>query len=124
MTVAVGLGVRAVFEGSTAKYAGDLLYTLLVYALVMVVRPGTSPRWAAVFALAVSWLVEFAQLTGIPAALSAHSLVARLVLGTTFNPPDLVWYTAGALLGCAVHTALRPENTPLPHTSERSRHDR
>lgn len=42
------------------------------------------------------WLVEFGQLTGVPATLAAHSTLARLALGTTFHPADLLWYGIGA----------------------------
>ncbi|MCT9932179.1 DUF2809 domain-containing protein [Planotetraspora sp. A-T 1434] len=108
IVVAVGLGVRAAFEGPVAKYAGDLLYTVLVYALIIVVAPRTRPVTAAAVALGLSWLVEFAQLTPIPAELSARSTVARLVLGSTFNAPDLLWYAVGACVGWAVHRAASP----------------
>ncbi|MEZ0075259.1 DUF2809 domain-containing protein [Planotetraspora sp. GP83] len=107
-TVALGLGIRAAFEGPVAKYTGDLLYTVLVYALIIVVAPRTRPVTAAAVALGISWLVEFAQLTPIPAELSARSTVARLVLGSTFNAPDLFWYAVGACLGWALHRAASP----------------
>ncbi|MFC4535801.1 DUF2809 domain-containing protein [Sphaerisporangium dianthi] len=106
-TVVAGLGVRAAFEGAAAKYAGDLLYTVLLYTLVLAAAPRLRPARAAGVALAASWLVELAQLTGIPADLAARSPVARLVLGTTFNAPDLLWYAVGALLCWTVHTTAR-----------------
>lgn len=40
------------------------------------------------------------------AELARNSAVARLVLGSTFNPPDLFWYAVGAAAGWLVHTAL------------------
>ncbi|MEU6424933.1 DUF2809 domain-containing protein [Microbispora sp. NPDC046973] len=104
VVVAAGLAVRALPLGVVAKYAGDLLYTLLVYALVVVAAPRARPSVVAAVALGVSWLVEFAQLTGVPAELSARSTLARLVLGTTFNAPDLFWYALGAAAGYAIHS--------------------
>jgi hypothetical protein len=112
LTIAAGLLIRASFDGAVAKYAGDLLYTLSLYALIIVVAPRTRPVWAALVALGMSWLIEFAQLTGIPAELAARSVIARLVLGSTFNPPDLFWYVAGAFTGWAFHasvTAIRAQ---------------
>lgn len=94
-----GLGLRAVATGDVAKYGGDALYTLLVLALVVLAAPRTSPLRAAGAALALSWGVEFLQLTGLPADLARHSALARLVLGSTFNAPDLLWYTVGAAAG-------------------------
>jgi hypothetical protein len=108
LTVVAGLAVRSGPGGWFAKGAGDALYTVLVYALVVLVAPALRPRRAAGWALAVSWAVELLQLTGVPAALSARSTLARLVLGTTFNLPDLALYVVGAALALAVHTvALR-----------------
>ncbi|WP_329208470.1 DUF2809 domain-containing protein [Streptomyces sp. NBC_00683] len=107
VTVAAGLGVRSVAGGELAKYAGDALYTVLIHALVLFLVPRVRPLTAAGSALAFSWAVEAAQLTGVPAQLSGRSTVARLVLGSTFNAPDLFWYVVGAALAWAVHTVYR-----------------
>ncbi|MBB5626259.1 ribosomal maturation YjgA family protein [Sphaerisporangium krabiense] len=106
-TVAAGLAVRAVAAGDVAKYAGDALYTVLIYGLVVLVAPRVRPVTAGALALAVSWAIEFAQMTGLPAELSRHSALARLVLGSTFNPPDLFWYAVGASAALLAHLAAR-----------------
>lgn len=106
LTVAAGLGIRALAQGSVAKYAGDALYTVLILTLVVLVAPRVRPLAAAGTALAFSWAVELLQLTGVPAELSRMSVVARLVLGSTFNAPDLVWYAVGAAVGWWVHGSL------------------
>ncbi|MEW2121814.1 DUF2809 domain-containing protein [Streptomyces sp. NPDC005474] len=108
VTVGAGLGLRAVTAGSLAKYGGDALYTILLLALVVLVAPRVTPLTAAVSALAISWGVEFLQLSEMTAELSQRSTVTRLVLGSTFNPPDLLWYAVGAAAGWLVHTAVRP----------------
>ncbi|GLX01484.1 DUF2809 domain-containing protein [Microtetraspora sp. NBRC 16547] len=114
LTVAAGLGIRAVADGPVTKYGGDALYTLLLYTLVLVVAPRARPAIAATVALAASWAVEFFQITGIPAELATRSVLARLVLGTSFNPPDLFWYAVGGALGWAVHAlAERTSRTGL-----------
>ncbi|MEU9519526.1 DUF2809 domain-containing protein [Streptomyces sp. NPDC048224] len=94
-----GLALRAVAAGEVAKYGGDALYTLLLFALVRVAAPRTTPAKTAAVALAVSWAVEFLQLTDLPAHLARQSTAARLVLGSTFNAPDLFWYAVGAAAG-------------------------
>ncbi|MFD5201310.1 DUF2809 domain-containing protein [Streptomyces sp. NPDC058375] len=116
VTVGAGLAVRAGADGAFAKYAGSALYTVLVCALVAVCAPRARPLVVAATALAVSWAVEFAQLTGVPAELSAHSTAARLVLGSTFNAPDLLWYAVGAAGAWAV---LRAAARARPLTSFR-----
>jgi len=104
-TVLAGLAVRAFMDGDLAKYAGDALYAVLICALVAVIAPGARPAVTAGTGLVFSWAVELLQLTGVPAELSRHSTVARLVLGSTFNAPDLLWYAVGAGFAWAV-TAL------------------
>ncbi|MGW0673284.1 ribosomal maturation YjgA family protein [Streptomyces sp. NPDC002746] len=118
VTVAAGLGVRTVADGDLAKYAGDALYTVLVCALVALCAPRARPVVVAGTGLAVSWAVELLQLTGAPAELSRRSGVARLVLGSTFNAPDLLWYAAGAAGVWAVLAAATSRRTgPGPRTS-------
>nr|WP_260408570.1 DUF2809 domain-containing protein [Planomonospora venezuelensis] len=96
--------MRAVAGGWFAEYGGDALYTVLVHTLIVFVLPRVAPVRAAAGALAFSWAVELAQLTPVPAALSEASVLARLVLGSTFGAADLVAYTAGAALAAAAHT--------------------
>ncbi|MEU9064765.1 DUF2809 domain-containing protein [Streptomyces sp. NPDC048430] len=107
VTVATALGVRSAASGDVAKYAGDALYTVLIHALVVLLVPRVRPLTAASAALAFSWAVELAQLTGVPAELAPRSAVARLVLGSTFNAPDLLWYGVGAGLAWAAHSLLQ-----------------
>ncbi|MDX3745028.1 DUF2809 domain-containing protein [Streptomyces sp. AK08-02] len=106
LTVGAGLGLRAVAAGSLAKYGGDALYTVLLLTLVMVVAPRATPPTAAGTALAISWCVEFLQLSEVTTELARRSAVSRLVLGSTFDPPDLFWYTVGAAVGLLIHTAV------------------
>ncbi|MFC8226856.1 DUF2809 domain-containing protein [Streptomyces sp. NPDC057287] len=113
VTVAAGLGVRAAAGGDAAKYAGDALYTVLVHTLVVLLAPRVRPSAAAGIALAVSWAVELAQLTGVPAELARQSTVARLVLGSTFNAPDLLWYAVGAAPAWVVHSRLALRRLPV-----------
>ncbi|MGN9841444.1 DUF2809 domain-containing protein [Nonomuraea sp. H19] len=103
LTVAAGLGVRLLWDGPVPKYAGDALYTVLIYTIVVLAAPRVRPWAAALVAAGLSWAIEFAQLAGIPAIL-------RPVLGSTFNPPDLLWYAVGAGAAWAVHAvvATRP----------------
>lgn len=117
-----GLGLRAVATGDVAKYGGDALYTLLIAALVVLAAPRTTAWKVGALALAVSWAVEFSQLSGVPTELSRHSTASRLILGSTFNAPDLFWYAVGALLGWLVVASRRAgrRRTSLDGASDRS----
>ncbi|SET60204.1 Protein of unknown function [Nonomuraea wenchangensis] len=100
LTVAAGLGVRLLWDGPVPKYAGDALYTVLIYTFVLLVAPRVRPWAAALVSAGLSWAIEFAQLGEIPAAL-------RPLLGSTFNPPDLLWYAVGAGVAWVIHTVTR-----------------
>ncbi|MEU0372005.1 DUF2809 domain-containing protein [Streptomyces sp. NPDC006283] len=119
VTVVAGLGIRALVDGCVAKYAGDALYAVLILALVVFVAPRSRPVAAAGVALGFSWAVELLQLTGVPAELGRRSAIAHLVLGSTFNAPDLVWYAVGAALGWCVH-GLLVRRSGRPAVSSRS----
>ncbi|MFD7092278.1 DUF2809 domain-containing protein [Streptomyces sp. NPDC059896] len=108
LTVGAGLGIRGVGGGGgdVVKYGGDALYTVLVYTLVVVAAPRVRPLVAGGVALGFSWAVELFQLTALPAELAARSVFARLVLGSTFNAPDLLWYAVGALVAGLGHAGL------------------
>ncbi|MEU6943000.1 DUF2809 domain-containing protein, partial [Streptomyces rubiginosohelvolus] len=112
LTVAAGLAVRAGADGAFAKYAGSALYTVLLCALVAFCAPRARPLAVAGTGLVLSWAVEFFQLTGVPAGLSERSAVARLVLGSTFNGPDLFWYAVGAAVVWGVHAGVRGAARP------------
>ncbi|WP_394844904.1 DUF2809 domain-containing protein [Pendulispora brunnea] len=90
-----GLAIRKWTGGAFAKYAGVALYASLIYTLVIAIAPRLSPWRAAAIALGFCWAIEFGQLSSIPASLARRSMLARLVLGTTFNVPDLFWYAVG-----------------------------
>ncbi|MGP9617478.1 ribosomal maturation YjgA family protein [Arthrobacter sp. AOP36-A1-22] len=117
--IAAGLAARFLLHGGFADAAGGVLYTVLVYLLVGLLRPGWRPVRLAAIALAISCAVELLQLTGLPGALSAIVPPMRLVLGTTFSLTDPPAYVVGALLALAVDCLLRcGTRHPRP-----SRHD-
>jgi hypothetical protein len=107
LTVAAGLGSRALLAGLPAKVAGDALYTVLVYVLAVAVRPRIRLARAFAVALGLSFAVEFAQLTPYPAWLSSKHVLLRLVFGTTFGFVDLAGYVVGAVFAVAVHALWR-----------------
>jgi Protein of unknown function (DUF2809) len=103
--LAAGLAVRSRTGGGFSKNAGVALYAALVYAIVVFVAPRARPVRAAAVALALCWGIEFAQLTAVPAALSSHGTLARMVFGTTFHAADLFWYAVGIAALAGLRTA-------------------
>jgi hypothetical protein len=88
------------------KYPGDALWTAAVYLGGALIWPGASAIRLFIFSLATSFTVEVLQLYHAPwiDAIRSNPL-GHLFLGTTFNPPDFVAYTAGALLCLAADSS-------------------
>lgn len=101
-------------SGALSQYSGTALYASMMYAGVFVLRPRTTPLTAAAAALLFCWVVECFQLTGIPATLSARSTLARLALGVSFDPKDLLWYALGIAPPFAAHAWLTRSTAPRP----------
>jgi drug/metabolite transporter (DMT)-like permease len=105
----VALAIRAAVPlGSRPEQmSGTALYAAMTYAGALVLLPRLPPFAAGGIALAWCWGAELFQLTGIPAVLSAKSLAARLVLGSSFDPVDLLWYPLGVVPLMAAHLLSR-----------------
>jgi hypothetical protein len=134
--LALALGIRLAFTGgnilnsspSLAQYSGTALYAATVYAAVFALFPRTRPWPAATAAVIFCWLIEFFQMTGVPAHLSDESVLARLALGRAFDPTDLLWYVLGILPLALLHQLAqakngqntKPETSPVPEAGVRS----
>lgn len=118
--LAVAYAIRAfsggpIFSnGPLEQYSGSALYASTMYACVLFAWPRVAAHVAGIIALGVCWALEFAQLTGVPAALSARSLVARILFGATFDWIDMLWYPVGIVPIVAVHWFLRARTIPVP----------
>ncbi len=113
LVVAAGLVVTRVGTGTAADLAGDALYAVLVYLVLVAVVPRWRSRTVGIVAVALCWAVELAQLSGVPADFVAWWPPARYVLGTTFGWRDLVAYAVGVAVALAVDVSVhRPMNAP------------
>ncbi|ROO85153.1 uncharacterized protein DUF2809 [Actinocorallia herbida] len=106
VTLGVGLTVNAVSDSDIAGYVGDALYATLLCFLVALGFPRWGVWWSAAVGGGLSWGVEFLQLAPWVGALGARYPVAHLVLGSTFNAPDLARYVVGAAFGAVVQLIL------------------
>jgi hypothetical protein len=79
---------------------GDALWALMVFLGFGFLFPRASTITVALAALGFAWAIEFSQLYHAPwiDALRA-TIPGRLVLGNTFNWPDLPAYALGIGLG-------------------------
>lgn len=100
----IAYGIRVFDGGALAAWSGTALYTCVVYGVIVFAWPTIRPLAAFAGATGFSWFMELSQLTPVPGYLSARSILARQVFGVQFDPNDLPWYPAGALLMMAAHT--------------------
>ncbi|XVV17016.1 DUF2809 domain-containing protein [Actinoplanes sp. CA-131856] len=120
--LAVALGIRLLAagggvldsSGALAQYSGTALYASMVYAGVFVLFPAARPTGAGLAAIGFCWAVELFQLTGVPAGLSARSTLARLALGVSFDPQDLIWYVIGVVPLVVIHRPPTRAARPAP----------
>jgi hypothetical protein len=103
LILGLAFGIRAFSDGWLEQYSGTALYASMIYAGVFLFWPSWPPVRAGLFAVGFCWGLEFFQLTGIPAALSERSLLARLVLGMQFDWVDVAWYPVGVVPLVVLH---------------------
>ena len=103
MVIAAGLLWRSRFTPLPpflTKYGGDALWALMVFVGLGLVFNKASTLRLALGALCFSWGVEFSQLYHAPwIDMVRSTLPGRLILGSTFNWPDLPAYALGVTMG-------------------------
>ncbi|CAH0243027.1 DUF2809 domain-containing protein [Microbacterium sp. Bi128] len=105
--VAAGLTVHAAPGSVVTDIVGDALYTVAVYAGLVMLLPRVRPVVLA--AVAAAWCVgvELLQLTGLPAAWADAFPPIALVLGLGFDARDLLVSLAAAAVAVGVDLAVR-----------------
>lgn len=95
-----------------SKYGGDALWALMVFVGFGFLLPRATTFAVALLALTFAWGVEFSQLYHAPWIDSIRATIpGRLVLGNTFNWPDLPAYAVGIALGALVEWHGSPPTT-------------
>jgi len=85
------------------KYGGDALWALLIFVGLGAIFTRASTLVLGLTATGYSFATEFFQLYQAPWLDSIRSTrLGHLVLGSTFNWPDLIAYTIGVTVGAAV----------------------
>ncbi len=101
--VAAGLGVHLLLPDTAATdIAGDALYAAAAYSFIVVLVPRLRLPWVGLIAGVWCVGIELFQLTGVPLAAGQAFPPAMLVLGTVFDPRDLVIYVVTVAVVAAV----------------------
>lgn len=111
VVIAAGLGSRRypeVLPEFVATYAGDILWSLMVFLGYGFLAPGASTTRIASAALITSIMVECSQLYHAEWIDSIRRTTpGGLVLGFGFLWTDLICYAAGVLTGCVFECSFR-----------------
>lgn len=105
LVLIVGLGLLwrshlVPMPASVAKYGGDVLWAIMVFVGFGFLWPQARTWVLALSALTFSFSIEFSQLYHAPWIDHLRSLrLGALILGSTFNWPDLAAYTLGIVAG-------------------------
>jgi hypothetical protein len=106
IVIILGLSARAFLPRVWpwfSKEAGDVLYAVAAYFLIVLLFPNLSVGRAAATALLYSCAVEAFKLVRAP-SLDAfrHTLPGRLVLGAVFSWGDIACYFVGVALAALI----------------------
>lgn len=85
-----------VHDSFVRPYLGDILVVIVVYCAARIVFPDRI-RLMSAAVLAFAAAVELVQLTELSSLFPEGGLIAT-VLGSTFDPKDLLCYTAGSIV--------------------------
>ena len=103
LVIAAGLLLRSSFLSVPpflSKYGGDALWALMIFIGLGFVFLRAGTLTLALCALGISWAVEFSQIYHTPWLDAVRAtLPGRLILGSTFNLPDLPAYAVGIAVG-------------------------
>ena len=115
LTIAVGLLVHyggGVLGPSARDVLGDALWASMMFWLISAAAPGSRAWTRAAIAVAVCFGVEFSQLYRAPALDAWRATVpGHLILGSGFDPRDLLAYTAGVALSAVLDRAAATNNS-------------
>lgn len=87
-------------------FTGDIIVILLIYFFIKLFHDFNSFK-LAIFTLSVAFSTEILQYFKLAALLGLeHSKIAQLILGSVFDPYDLLAYTIGAVIVYFIDTKI------------------
>ena len=84
-------------DGLIRPYIGDMLVTMMLCCLVRCIFPN-KPRMLALYVFLFSVAVELSQLLHIADKLGIHNGLLRIMMGSVFDPMDILCYFTGCIV--------------------------
>ncbi|KNY30034.1 DUF2809 domain-containing protein [Pseudobacteroides cellulosolvens] len=87
-------------------FTGDIIVILLIYFLVKAIYD-VKPSHLAILVLGLGFITEFLQYAKLIRLLGLEqNTIAKLIIGSVFDPFDLIAYTLGAITVYIIDTKL------------------
>ncbi|MFN8653736.1 MAG: DUF2809 domain-containing protein [Gemmatimonadales bacterium] len=104
---------RATLPAAVGDILGDALWAVMFYWLVSMVFPALTDWHRAIVAVAGCWSVELSQLARSPGLVALrHTTLGHLVLGSDFDPRDLLVYPCGVAVALLFERLLIARRAP------------
>lgn len=113
ITFVIEAGIAAFVHDTVVRpWLGDSLAVALLYLAIRAMTP-LGMRWSVAIALAIACAIEVGQAAGLVDILGLrHCRLARLILGSAFDPWDFLAYAGGAVAMIVAEAALRARLAP------------
>jgi hypothetical protein len=112
LLILVPLGFYSKFYSGPAShwvhdYAGDILYPIFWFYVLIFILPKIKPGVAAVSVFLFSTAIEFTQLLNTACLEHIRStFLGRALIGTGFVPMDIAYYLVGCVLAIVLHSSV------------------
>jgi hypothetical protein len=106
VSLALGLGLQLVERTPVVDVLGSVVYVVFIACLLRAVWPRLGAAGSAATAFAFAAVIELVQLTPLPQLVVDVFPPSRLLLGSSFDPIDVLAYAGGAAIAFLVQFAL------------------
>ena len=96
-------------------FVGDVIIIVFIYYFIMTLKDFSSIH-VVIFTLALAFITEVLQYFHFASILGLqHNKIAQLVIGSIFDPMDLIAYTIGGIVAYIIDTKIikQPKNTHI-----------
>ncbi|MFB6612280.1 DUF2809 domain-containing protein [Agromyces sp. NPDC056379] len=104
--LALGLGLQLLERTPVIDVLGSVVYIVFIACLLRAILPRLGAAVSSATAFGFATVIELLQLTELPQLVVDAFPPSRLLLGSAFDPIDLLAYAGGAVLAFAVQIVL------------------
>ncbi|WP_376773068.1 ribosomal maturation YjgA family protein [Paenibacillus lactis] len=94
---------------------GDVIIVVFIYYFIMTLKDFNS-IYVVIFTLVLAFITEVLQYFHFASILGLqHNKIAQLIIGSIFDPMDMIAYTIGGIVAFIIDTKIikKPKNTHI-----------